>query len=194
METIIYLISIVVGVILALIFCIPVFIAYALKYILEGIALNQMAKLRPAKNLWLNWIPYAVEYACKNYIFAQMSNEDSFRLFGGRLTFKNKLVPFWIYLGVYATVMLTSFVSILISWIPILGFVVLAFYLLVVLIGMPILGFIEFVYLRDLLNVYKPDRKANVTTAILLTIFNYPTFGLARAIYLFRMKNDLPLE
>lgn len=194
METIIYLLSAGIGIILGLIFCIPMFAAYVAKYILEGIALNQMAKSRPVKYLWLNWIPYAVEYACKNYIFAQMSYEDSFRLFGGRLTFKNKFVPFWIYLGVYATVMLTSFVSIFLSWIPILGFIVLAIYLLVVLIGMTVLGFIEFVYLRDFLNVYKPDQKSNVGTAILLTVLNYPTFGLVRAIYIFRMRNDLPLQ
>lgn len=194
METIIYLFAIGIAIISVLTFCIPMVAAYVAKYILEGIALNQMAKSRPVKCLWLNWIPHVVEYVCKNYIFAQMSYEDSFRLFGGRLTIKNKFVPFWIYLGVYATIWLASFVNMLLSWIPILGFIVLAVFLLVSIIGSTVLGFIEFVYLRDLLNVYKPDQKANVSTAIWLTILNYPTFGLVRAIYIFRMRNDLPLQ
>lgn len=180
-----------VSIVITIILCLPMFAMYVVSYVLEGIAFNKLSKERAVKNLWLVWVPHYVEYVGKKYIMAQITDESDFRLLGGKLVFKNRLTAFWIYLAVYVGITVLSFITSLLSIIPIVGLIVLIIYFIIWLPAMVVLSIIEFGYLRDMLNVFKPDRSANVTHAILLTIGNIFTFGLARAIYLFILTKKL---
>lgn len=177
-----------IGVILGLLLCLPMLIGYAASFILEGVAFTKLAKKRPVKNLWLVWIPY-VEYVGKKYLMAQMSDETEYRLFDGKMVSKNRLTPFWIYLAVYCANMLLSYIATPFSLIPIVGLIISVPLMIVCVPVLLVLCFIEYGYFRDMLNTYKPGCSSNVTTAILITIFNGFTFGLLRAIYLLCLSN-----
>lgn len=182
------LIAFVIGALLGLLLCLPMLIGYGVSFVLEGITFTRFAKTRSVKNLWLAWIPY-VEYVGKKYLMSQLSDETEYHLFGSSKTISNRLLPFWIYLAVYCGNMLLSYISIPFSFIPVLGTVLTLLGLVLAVPVMLVLTYIELGYFRDVLETYKPGDPSNTTTAILVVLGNFFTFGLVRAIYLFILSN-----
>ena len=187
MEIVAYLVGAVIG----LLCCVPVFIVYGVAFVLEGIAFTKLAQRKPVKCLWIAWVPFYVEYSSKKYLMLQMSDEPDFRLFGGKMVFKNKMTPFWIYLAGYCGCILISACSALLGWIPIVGLIVILLACAIVFPAIIVLAIIDYAYFRDFLHAFSPDRQANVTTAVLVTIGNFFTFGIVRAIYIFCMVKKL---
>jgi hypothetical protein len=78
--------------------------------------------------------------------------------------------------------------------VPAVGQAIGAVATLLYLLPAAAMGVIEFVYLRDAINVFKPDEKSNRTHALIITILDsLITFGWARVLYLFTMRKMHPL-
>ena len=175
-----------VGIILGLICSLPIIAVAVTTFVLEGIAFMKFTKEKPVKYWWLVWLPYVCGFG-REYVISQLSDESEFRLFGGKLVFKNKLTALWIYLGLYVAQGLLSIIVSCFTWIPVVGMIIAIIHLIIVTPCVVAMNFIEFAYLRDMLNYYKPNCQSNVSTAIWITIVNVFTFGLLRAIYLFNL-------
>lgn len=189
------IIAYIVGAFIGLLLCIPIWIAYMVGFVMEGIAFTKFAKLKPVKCLWFVWVPTYIEYVGKKYLMLQMSDENEFKLFGGKLVFKNKMTPFWIYLGVYCACVLISLVSLCLAWIPFVGLVIVLLECVIIIPAIVVLEFIEYAYFRDMLNAINPDPQANnVVTAVWVTVANIVSFGLARAIVLLVLANKVTAE
>ena len=182
MEILVYIIGITIGFYLSL----PVLALAGTGFVLEGILFTRLYREKHVDFAWSIWLPYICILG-KTYFMSQMSDATDFRLFNKTIVFKKRMTPFWIYLGLFAMQTLISIGFLLFSWIPFLGTLVFILYFLISVPSISVICLIEFSYFRDMLNYFNPDQPAiNRTKAALVTVGNLFTYGLLRAIYLYR--------
>ena len=163
---------------------------YVLNFFFEGIAFTKLAKRRPVYNLWMVWAPCLSDVIGKKFVMAEMSDTDDIRMFGS-LAFKNKFTP----IGIYFVVLLAHYALALIlgllSLIPVVGSLFLILYLICAFPCFAYFFKTEYIYLREILNTFKPDTPSNDLVAYLITVFSIFTCGIVRGIYLLSLAKEL---
>lgn len=167
-------------------------------FILGAIPVYQVAKKAGRKYAWLAWIPIFSSYF-QTYVLNDVPGDKRFevKIFNKEFTFENRFLLFWIYIGigVFGKGLITAVIGIL-SVIPVVGQVAGATASLLYLVPSFVTGVIEYVYLRDVLDMFKEDRTSNQKVAFIVTILDkICTFGFARVVILYTiMKKDIRKE
>lgn len=162
-------------------------------YLVDAIPLTVIAKKAKCKGKWLAWIPFFQDKFCL-YLLSRIPGKQDFQL--GKFRFKERNMAILIYLLVtYFGGTLVNVLFAILNMIPAIGPVLGAFTLLLHFIPNAICAIIEFVYLRDVLDMLKPDKKSNRITAWAVSILDcFLTFGWAKRIYLITLMGKKPLE
>ena len=185
-----------------------VLIVSLVSYILHAVALMRISNKNGRKYGWLAWIPVATNLI-QVFVMSDTAADKPFKLFGGKIKFDKRTTSFIIYAiisvvfggvssaGNFSLNVGTDVTSEFLS--PDIAIVLLVFILILSLLGVVIslivtyiLSSFEYVYLRDILEIYYPGRKSNVKTAVLVTIGSMFTTYLVRAIYLFSLSKKEP--
>ena len=162
-------------------------------FVIEGIALTKLAKVKPVKNLCLIWIPFACIFGRLNVI-SQMSDKEDFRFLPWKNPIKNRSRSVVSYLCCHIVLIFLSTLLLLTMWIPVLGTVEIILYTFISTINLFCICAIEISYLRDMLDYFNPGNEKNLHHAVGACIYNLFTFGLVRAIFLLRLANKQTLQ
>lgn len=179
------------------------FIAF---YIAEAFPLYKMAKKVGRKNAWLVWIPIFSGYF-SIYVMMDIARGKEVVFFSEKYTMKSRPKSYIIFvLGSFAiSTVLTMLILGAYILTRILGnimpfassmifFLVLIVAAILFYIPAIALTIIRYVYLRDLLDVFKEDKKSNNIMAIVVTLLDrFVTCGIARVIILYTIMNLDPL-
>jgi len=184
------------GIVAAVVAAIFSFVVSLLLFILGAIPLYKIAKKlqRPSAWLvWLSWLPVIGGY-CGTYVLADIPGDQPLRLTAAK-SIENRKLSFWIRVGiaVFGSAIVTAFIGIL-NLIPVLGQVAGALSTVLYLAPTVAVAWIEYAYVRDVLDIFNPDRKKNNTAAIVVAVLDaVATMGFARAFYLYTVMNKDPL-
>ena len=186
----------VVCIIAGLVAAVFAFLVSLLVFVLEAIPLFKISKKvgrSSAWLVWLSWLPIVGNYL-STYVLSDVLGNKPLKLVD-KFIIENRLLSFWIYVGInlFGSSLITAFIG-MVNVIPFVGQVIGACSTLLYLLPMIATAWIEYAYLRDVLNLFKPDQKSNNTTAIVIAILDaLVTFGFARAFYLYTVMNKEPL-
>lgn len=159
-------------------------------WVLEAIPLYKLSKKTGRKMPWLAWIPIFSGY-CRLYVLADIPGDKEYDIFG-KYKIKQRSNAFWIYvainvLGSFVIGFIVTLASLLI---PIVG----SFSIVLNLLPMAATAVMRYIFLKDVLNIFKPDAKANNTAAIIVTALDtFVTLGFARTVYLYTLLKYEPL-
>lgn len=135
-------------------------------YIFHSIPIYTMAKKQGMKYAWLAWVPICHDL-CRLYLLSEMAGDKpcdpgigNFKIANRRMSFLYYVLIKWLGAAVVGIV-----VSIASMILPIVGSVSV----ILGLLPAAACGVLEYVYLRDVLNLYKEDAKSNQTTSIVIT-------------------------
>ena len=181
------------GLIVAVVgFCVSTFLS-VLRWVLEAYPTYKLAKKVGYAHAYLAWIPIFGSY-CRLFVLAGMPGDRPFEAFG-KFKMKSRGLAFWLYLAivVFGGTLITAIIGIL-NVIPIIGQVIGTFTSLLYLLPWAITTVMEYVFLKDVLDLFKEDEKANRTASIVVTLLDsLATFGFARTIYLYTLLKRDPL-
>lgn len=169
-------------------------IALAFQYV-EAIPTFKIAKKNGVDHAWIALIPIL---PCRLYILSKIAGDKEISFFG-KVTIKNRLVAFLIWLGVYLIgVPLMTFIAGLIGGvlglIPVIGIILAALVGFVLgLVPAAVTWLIEYSFLRDVLDIYKEDKHSNNTTSIVISVLSCFFTRLVRGIYLWTLIKKEPL-
>ena len=188
-----------VGFVFTVISAIFAFLVAVAVYILHAIPVYKLAKKTKTPHAWLAWVPiYSIYF--RTFLLANMAGNKPFLLFKGKINIANRRNAFWIYLAVAlvggaVAGMISTVLGSVFSVIPVLGTALgyLTGYALGLLPTVAC-AFAEYVFLRDVLDMFKPDKSANNTAAIIVTLLdNVVTQGWAQTIWLYTLLKRRPL-
>lgn len=162
-------------------------------YIFNAVVVTKLAKKADYKYGALVWIPFVQEIIIK-WVLMDMAGDKPFSLFGGKITFKDRKISFYILLGISVVNSILGVIIGVVSSIPVVG-------VILYLIGMIILyaltyasKLIDYVYLRDVGEIFKENKDGNRTVSIVVTVVDALITGtLARTIYLATMLKCQPV-
>ena len=163
-------------------------------YILHAYPTYKLAKKMGRKSAILSWVPILDRYF-RMYVLTDIVADKDFMLFDGKIRMKNRKLSFWIYLGIhlFGNTLITSIIAVC-NIIPGLGQVIGAFTGLLYFLPTIACAFMDYVYLRDVLDAFKPDRKSNRTTSIVVSVIDALLYGdIARTVYLYTLLKLDPL-
>lgn len=156
-------------------------------YIIEAIALFKLAKNANCKYAWLAWIPLFGGYL-RTYLISDIAGNKPFVFFDGKINFQKRINSFWIYLGLGIG---GGLITTIIAMIPLIGLFLSP---IVSLAFSAAIGIMNYVYLKDMLDVFRNDDEKNKTAALIVTLLDcLVTIGFARAIYLCTIMKLDPL-
>ncbi len=182
-----------VAILIAIISAIVAFVTWVVVYIVGGIPVYTIAKKTNTEGAILAWMPIFTSYF-REYLLAKMPGNKPFKIFDKKIESRSN--AFWIYLGIRLAgpTLITIAISIA-SVIPIAGVFISAFGSMLYLIPPVATAFIEYVFLKDVLDMFKEDEKSNNTTAIVIAVLDaLVTGGLAQSIYLYSLIKKEPLQ
>lgn len=146
-------------------------VALIIHYV-EAIPVYKLAKKRGVNHAMVALIPIQ---PCIMFVLASIPGEREIDYFG---KFKTKLMTsILIYCGVYLATPALASVGGILALIPIAATLIL-----------------DYIYLKDVIGLYNPDKSANNTASIIVTIANYFTGGLVRGIYMWVLLKKEPIE
>ncbi len=171
-----------------LIVAIPLLIIAAATYFVEAIAVYKLATKAGRKNTWLAWIPIVGHYT-RTYLISDIAGDKEFSLFDGKICIKNRMNSFWIYVAIgYGGGLISSIVGM----IPFIGVFIAPLVSFAIVVAAALM---RFVYLKDMLDVFKEDKEKNEKTSIIVTIIDsLISNGLVRAIYLCTVMKCDPIQ
>ncbi len=164
------------------------FLVTVILWILEAIPLYKLAKKTNRKRAWLAWVPILGNYF-RMYVLADIPGDKPFSI-ASRSISRN--MAFWIYIGIdlFGVALVNVIVAIINFFIPVVGLLALAFNLLPLVCA----GFMEYIFLKDVLDVFKADEKSNKVASIVITVLdNLATLGFARLVYLYTLLKYKPI-
>lgn len=169
------------------------FLLTVAQWVLLAMPLFAIAKKTGRKYGWVAWIPILGDY-CRMFTLSDIPGEKEFELFG-KIRIKSRILVFLIWLGVamfgnlvWDVVMnligtLTTYTG--------LGPILTS---LLSLVPNVFLGFVEFVFLRDVLDMFNPDKKSNMTWAIVATVVDaILPWRFATTVCMFMLMKKEPL-
>lgn len=165
-----------------------------LLFVVEAIPVYSLSKKLDRRFSFLAWIPVFSRYL-RFFILCDLAGDKPFSVFGGKLKFKSRLLAFWIYLGfALGGNAIITLLMLFVNVIPYLGQILGGMASLLYLVPKAACGIIEFAMLRDLLDIFKPDRKSNKITAIVIAALDGVVFGgLAWNLYIYSLLKSQPL-
>jgi len=164
-----------------LIYCLLFYLVYALPAFLYGKKIGSAAS-------WIAWIP-VFGYVAQSCFLCETCPDREFVLFG-KFRIRKRRTSLLIYVllsfGVFAVIFASMFLPSVGTLLMVVSFVPLQ-------LASIVLSFMDYVYLRDALDRFDPDRERNRTTAIFVTLFDAVlTGGLIRTVWLCTLlKKDL---
>lgn len=171
----------------------------AVLFIVAAPPYYKLAKKSGLKQAWLAWIPipFADRYI-RTYLLNKIMGETPMTFFNRSFTLQNRFVVFWSYvcISLFGGAIITLIITVA-SFIPALGAMIGAITSLLYLVPPAIKCILDYAFVRDVLNMYKADKKSNAITAAILSVLdNFITFGFATPIYLYSILkcNQLPKE
>ena len=164
-------------------------------HVLQTIPVYKLAKKTGRKNAWLAWLPLPIFYLDelpRMFVVADIPGSKPAKILG-KFKFESRSVAFWVWVGIYFFGnVLWDTVMYIISIITGGALSVLAIPLSFV--PNVALAWMEYVFLRDVLNMFKEDKKANNTTAIVCAVIDaLIPYRFARAVCLYSIMNRNPL-
>lgn len=165
------------------------FLVTVILWILEAIPLYKLSKKTNRKYAWLAWVPILGNYF-RMYVLADIPGDKPFSV-ASRSISRN--MAFWIYIGIdlFGVALVNVIVAIINFFIPVVGLLALAFNLLPLVCA----GFMEYIFLKDVLDVFKADQKSSNVAAIVITVLdNLVTLGFARLVFLYTLLKYTPLN
>lgn len=159
------------------------------KYLLECVALYSVAKKIGYKKAAIAWVPVFGSWF-RRYVLVNICSDKDFVLFGKR-RFKSRRKSFWVY--VIISFCGGTLIDIL-SLIPGAGQVIMIVGTILSVIPSTICAVMDYVYLRDVLDMFRKNRKANKTLAITATVLDsLLTSGFARIFCLYTVIRKDPV-
>ena len=171
------------------------FVIWVVKYVVEGIPVYILAKKAGVEWAILAWMPVFTSHF-RRYLLVRIPDPKPVEFLDKKI--QNRSNVFWLYLLVkYAGPTLISVFIFIVSFFPVAGLLIGSFTSLLYLVPPVAAGFLDYLFLKDVLDMFKEDKKTNNTTSIVVTVLDcIVTFGLARSIYLYSLikKNPLPQQ
>ncbi len=181
------------GIITVIVSAIISFIFKFIIYVLEAFPVYKLARKTGRKRAWLAWVPVFGSYF-RLYVLADIAGDKEL-VFFGKFKLKNRPLSFWMYVGIdlFGSTLITAVIGVL-QVLPVIGQIIGALSTLLNLVPAVAKAFIEYAYLRDVLNIFKEDKKANNTASIVVTALDaLATLGFARVIYLYTILKYNPI-
>lgn len=183
----------------ALVAAIVSFVVSVIFYVLEAVPVYAVAKKCGRKSALLAWVPIFGDHF-RTYVIADIAADKPFTLFNGKLTFKSRKSVYWVRLlvSVFGTALVSAVTMLLqtvASIVPVAGWT-----LALILTALPLLpsifcAFVDYVFLRDVLDMYNQDEKANVTAASIVSVADYILpYRIARTFYLYTLIKKKPIK
>lgn len=191
-ELLIHVVSSTFGYIVLVFLAIIAFLKFLATYLITAVPLSSIAKKAGCKKRYIAWIPFFQDLFCL-YLLSRIPGKDDFQM--GKLHMEERNTSFLVYLLVhfFGSALLTVLI-VIINIIPYLGQIIGAFSTVLYLIPTAVLTIIEFVYLRDVLDLFKPKKKNNRLMAWIVSILDsLVTSGWAKRLYLFTLLGKSPL-
>lgn len=160
-------------------------------FIFESIPVYSLAKRVGYKHAWLAWMPFFHDY-CRIFVLCEAAGNKPFVANIGKLKIENRKMSFLAHILIkyFGGTIITTIVSILSTILPVVG----SLSVVLALVPAAACALIEYVYLRDLLDIYKEDKKANNTAAIVVSVIDFVLIGdLIRTCYLYTLMKKKPL-
>ncbi len=167
------------------------FIVGVVIWILEAIPVYTLSKKMGRKNAWLAWIPFFGD-EFRLWVLSDMAGDKPFTIYKEKYTIKNRNTSFWIYIAIkfLGGAVISAVVTAVSAIIPVIG----TFSFVLMLVPKFACGVMEYVYLRDVLNIFKENKKSNQTASFVVTLLdNIATLGFARIVYLYTLLKREPL-
>ena len=124
-----------------------------------------------------------------------MVGNKPFDLFDGKIKMQSRTMSFWCYVAIalFGSAIISAAVAIL-GFVPIVGQIIGLVSAILYLLPPVAVGMMQYAYIRDVLDMFKENRKSNRTAAIVISVLDsIATFGLARAIYLWTLLKTEPI-
>ena len=169
-------------------------VLFIVLYIVQAIPIYAVAKKLGYQYAWLAWIPICQQLFCL-YVLMKASGKEQFEFANGKIKMQGTY-SFLIYLLFYffgnaIVTLLIGIVNILPGIGQILGLISTILYFLPDIV----FAIITYVYMRDILDLFKPDHKSNCTHSAIVTVLDaLITSGLAQIIYLFTLLKMDPIQ
>ena len=162
------------------------------QWILLAIPLYKLAVKTGRKYPWIAWIPIVGDY-CRTFVLCDIPGEKEVVLFKD-FKIKSRMLAFWIWVGIFlfGKYVWNSVMTLLGGLLAFTGIGVA----LAALKFVPniLIGFLEYVFLRDVLDTFKSDKKSNNIWAIVVTVIDLLLpWRFARTICLYTLLKREPL-
>ena len=181
-----------IGLIIFIICAVVIFALILALYILHSVPVYKMAKKLNMNYAWLAWVP--IFHDCfRLYVLSEMAGDKVFDPGFGNFKVANRRTSFLIYVIIkwLGAAIVGTVVTLISLILPILGY----FSGILSLLPAAACAVFEYVYLRDALNLFKEDEKANHNTALIISIIEAVTgLNLIKTIYLYTVMKNEPLS
>lgn len=164
-------------------------------YVFSALPVYRLSKKLGKGKAWLAWIPFFGR-TFRTYVICDAAGDKPVSFFGGKIHFKSRGTSFLVYVAIaYVGSAIIATVLGILSFIPIINYISSTFGSLLLLVPAVICSFFEYVYLKDLLDLFKEDQKSNKTAAIAITIVDALVTGdIIRTVWLYSLWKRKPLE
>ncbi len=160
-------------------------------YILYSIPVYSLAKKVGLKNAWLAWVPIFHDYF-RLFVLSEIVGNKPFVPNIGKFKIESRKMSFLAHILIkyLGGTVISTVVAILSAILPIVG----SFSIILGLVPAVACAIIEYVYLRDVIDIFKEDKKSNNTAAIVVTVIDAILVGdFIRTCYLFTLMKKQPL-
>lgn len=187
-----------IGIVWSIILIISAIVSFTVSmvhWLLQAYPLFRLAQKTGRKCAWLAWIPFIGDY-CRTFVLSDLpGNKEVVILNKVKLS---RVAAFWIWVGVklFGFIVWDGVMTILSGVVSATGIGALLTPAFAVLSFVPdvALFLFEYTFLRDALDLFKPDRKKNNTIAIILSVVDYfLPWRFARTVYLWFLLRCEPL-
>jgi hypothetical protein len=170
------------------------FVCWFAYYIFTAIPVYKLAKKLDCKYAWLAWVPIFNEY-CRWYVLCSLAGNKPFDFSNGKIKFNERKFAFLTHVLVsFLGYSVISILIVILSFIPFLGQLASLVLSLGYFIPPVICALLEYVFLRDVLNIFKQDKKSNDTTVLIIAIVDCITLtDIASTICLYTLLKLHPL-
>ncbi|MBQ6947851.1 MAG: hypothetical protein IJN42_07365 [Clostridia bacterium] len=163
-------------------------------YLGRAIPTYAIAKKMNCSLAWLVWIPVFQDVLCV-FVLYRISGKEDFTLLDGKFSIKqgNLVMLGYTLLYFFGGTIVTIIIALLNTF-PVVGQVAGLLTSLAYLVPPVAMGIIEYVYLRDVLSLFKTDIKTVQTHSFIIAILDMLiTAGFARSVYLFTLRKSTPV-
>lgn len=166
-------------------------VVFVLFFVLRAIPVYSLAKKTGSKFAWLAWVPVFSSY-CRLFVLCDIAGNKPFDFWNGKLKIKNRKMSFLAHLciSVLGGTIISAIVGVANLFLPIVG----SLSTILALVPTVACAIIDYVYLRDIIDIFKENKESNNTTAIIITVIDTLLVGdFIRTIYLYTLLKRQPL-